>query len=791
MRILLTALFLAILSPLLTAQGLKNLYTRTESNNYVTGEVGYVSYFFVDRDLDTEFPEIQVKGLNIQLARHYPTRINGHKIYVYEFKYVGVNPGEYTIPALSFNYYGQTIKSDAVDIKVVDRDLLHKSSQEVYKRQYTFYSYLFSKKKTLYPGETMELEYKVYLPNYSRVLQWGIPSPEKLDNCTAWRFEPPESGTSAGYARIDGQEFIVANYRTVLTALNPGTATIGKLESRIVSAFTVTDPRRGPNNVRVDLLPTHPATSFEVRQFPETPPKDFEGAVGNFQMATTINAKDKIKESESISTSIYVSGEGNLPNLTPPRMLDSKHWELIDSSRTQQGEERKKLKGTIEFKFIIKPKTTASATPRFGLTYFNPDTETFNTLISTNQPIEVEGVSGISAIEGTSAENPEVPEETMRDILGPIQDPESDGRALVAMIPSWSIHVIPGALLLWLLCTTAVRSFRQYQFNNAERRIRLDALSKIENSKSDFLKNAGAYIERWYPHKRSEELQQILLERDQTCYLPAEKSGVSQARRKEILSILKKLALFAVFLAVTAPTSLRASEAAYKAWTAKDYSKALELYQQELAKSPKSADLEYNVANCYYRLDQPGEAALHYYRALELDPYHIEARKNLGFVQSHQASILPSDLADNTKWIAWLNPQSYKDIAFLAGWGILLSTLTLFIKKPRGWSLGGLITIQVLSPIILTAALILYYHHPLRKPTSETTAGVVIQSVPLFTEPFEPLPDELSAKTLIQATPASPCRIIARRNDWTYIELGDFTRGWLPSDKVEAIKPTS
>lgn len=786
MRTYLISLLLVLLSPVLMAG---ELFTKVESKNLVVGERGQLIFVFFDRDLDSILPEIQADGLQIKLQDQYPSRHNNRRIFVYAYQFVGVNAGKYTIPSVSFNYYGETLKSDPVNINVVDQTQLVKGEHESYGRQFTYYSKLFTDKSSLYPGESTELEYKVYLPISTRVLQWGLPTPATAENCTAWRFDTPnQASSSLGQTNIQGKEYVVASYRTVLTALNPGAAVLGEMETRIIAAVSVSDPRLGFTTARDDIIPKYPATTFTVKPFPEAPPKGYDGAVGKFIMETSAPDKTKIKESDSISMTINIQGEGNLPNLKPPKLLDDSQWSLIDSSRTEQGEERKNLSGSAEFKFIVKPTATATSTPRFRFIYFDPAEQIFKTLVSASIPMEIERLTNSDVVEGTSTPTLDTPQESMKDILGPIEQPSADGRAFITRMPSWSIHVIPACLLLWLLGGSAYRYIQKRKLSNSTSSVRRDALTKLEKSQGDFLKNAGAYIERWYPHKRTEELEQILHERDQLCYLPSEKHGIPAERRKEILNILRKLTLIVFFIGLAVPSLLKANEVAYKAWQDKDYQHALELYQLDLGTSPDSADLEYNIANCYYRLGKPGQAALHYYRALELDPFHVEARKNLTFLQSNQASILPNDLSDTARWISWLTPQSYKDIAYLAGWALLLSTLTMLLTKPRGFSLGSLITIQIIAPVVLISAIVFYYSHPDRKPSSETTEGVVLSTTPLFTEPYEPLPEELSNKTVIQATPASPCRIIARRGEWTYIELGNYTRGWLPSGKVESIK---
>ena len=41
--------------------------------------------------------------------------------------------------------------------------------------------------------------------------------------------------------------------------------------------------------------------------------------------------------------------------------------------------------------------------------------------------------------------------------------------------------------------------------------------------------------------------------------------------------------------------------------------------------------------------------------------------------------------------------------------------------------------------------------------------------------------------TILDATPATTCRILAQRGQWTYIELPDESRGWVEESNLDRI----
>ncbi len=68
-----------------------------------------------------------------------------------------------------------------------------------------------------------------------------------------------------------------------------------------------------------------------------------------------------------------------------------------------------------------------------------------------------------------------------------------------------------------------------------------------------------------------------------------------------------------------------------KAYEAGDYQTALEQFSSLVFKHIENADIYYNIGNCYYRLDDLGDAILNYKRALRIDPSHARAQNSLNF----------------------------------------------------------------------------------------------------------------------------------------------------------------
>lgn len=90
------------------------------------------------------------------------------------------------------------------------------------------------------------------------------------------------------------------------------------------------------------------------------------------------------------------------------------------------------------------------------------------------------------------------------------------------------------------------------------------------------------------------------------------------------------IVLYGFYALISAAASVQEADSAY---TRGNYSRAAELYAEAQKEKP-SAELLYNMGNCYYRMDRKAEAVLYYRRALKMDSSLEDARFNLELVVS-------------------------------------------------------------------------------------------------------------------------------------------------------------
>ncbi|MEO1857839.1 MAG: tetratricopeptide repeat protein [Rubritalea sp.] len=784
---LLTLIFTLLGICFAQAQQEASIITQISSTNLIEGEVGYFSLIYRGVNPKQAPPEsIDIGGMKLTQRGFQQQYINGDRYFIYQYPISDAKAGNYSIPALDLELQGTTVKSQPANFQVVPVEDLKLEQFKYKENTISCYSKVFIGKTTLYPGESTIVEYKIYIPANLNPQGWGLPKPDKIFNCTAWRFSPPTSNRDVGQAFINNKRYVVGSYTTVLSSIKAGDASFGPLTTELIIAPSNTTSRFGFSRRQTAEMPiTSEDLRFEVLPFPSTAPPEFKGAVGEFTIEADLPVTESISLNDSITATVTIAGSGNLPDIIAPELEDSATWKVVDVSRVQQGDERKELSGQTQFTYILQPLRGADTLPRFTFAHFDPVAEEFvlSTTSTSAITVTVPEVTGSAVLPATA-----VPTESMQDILGPLTDVNltRPARSVIAQLPVWTWQVVPALFLVAMLGIAGQRKVRASKQTNSTKSLQLNELKKLNSFKDqDFLKEAGGYVERWLAD--SQEAQSVLDQRDSQCYQPAADQKLDSKQRSSILQLLKSLSVLTLIALLTFSQQSWADESSFKAWEAGDYQTALDGYLEASEKNPGSADLLFNVGDCYYRANQPGMAALFYKKALAIDPFHYEASKNLTFTQKTQGSILGPEYSELEKWILELPATAYQQAIFLGIWVLALTLIALKLFHLKNGKFALALTLIILSPFWIILSSAAWLKHPQRMASTTGKAGMVTEFTSILTEPVDVSGKELDKKTMIKANPASPCRIIAERGAWTYIELANGTRGWTPSERVSEI----
>ncbi|MDR2812662.1 MAG: BatD family protein [Puniceicoccales bacterium] len=113
--------------------------------------------------------------------------------------------------------------------------------------------------------------------------------------------------------------------------------------------------------------------ALEVQSLPEAP-VNFCGGIGQFALKNLRLSSDRTLIGEPITLSMDIVGEGNFSRLQPPEIASDERWKVFSPRITSVAQDTK----TIEY-VIVPQKTGEIAIPDIAFTYFNPQTECFET----------------------------------------------------------------------------------------------------------------------------------------------------------------------------------------------------------------------------------------------------------------------------------------------------------------------------------------------------------------------------------------------------------------------------
>lgn len=221
-----------------------------------------------------------------------------------------------------------------------------------------------------------------------------------------------------------------------------------------------------------------------------------------------------------------------------------------------------------------------------------------------------------------------------------------------------------------------------------------------------------------------------------------------------------------------------------KAYQEKDFAKAIKVYEQLLAAGLRSADLEYNLGNAWYKSDNPGRAILHYERALIQSPDHEAARRNLTFLRSkisNEIELLPPFFL--TEW--WNSARMSMSSTSMGITGMLLWWLG--FGALGVWGLGKTRTQKkwgLTAGIVFLALSLLPYSLATSRASFEKNSkqAILIQKTAIL----RAAPDDVSQE-IMTLQEGVKVQQIENFNGWWQVRLENGELGWLPEQVMERI----
>lgn len=308
------------------------------------------------------------------------------------------SPGTYTIPAASVEVNGEKVFSNAISIKVLPQDQNSgnsgnngggsaSSSRSQAAGSRISANDLFitatASKTTVHEQEAILLTYKVYTVVNLRQLYGKMPD---LKGFHTQEVELPQQKT------FTLEHYKGRNYNTTVWSqyvLFPQQT--GKLEipsitfDGVVAQQTVSDDPfdaffNGGGYVEVKKKITTPKVVINVQPLPAKP-AGFSGAVGEFKLASSINATD-VKTNDAVPIKLTLSGTGNMKLIGTPEVKFPQDFEIYDPKVTDDYKlTNSGLTGTKTFEYLAIPRHAGNFTiPAVEFTYFDLKSNSYKTL---------------------------------------------------------------------------------------------------------------------------------------------------------------------------------------------------------------------------------------------------------------------------------------------------------------------------------------------------------------------------------------------------------------------------
>lgn len=221
-------------------------------------------------------------------------------------------------------------------------------------------------------------------------------------------------------------------------------------------------------------LKSAPVT-INVKEFPAGAPQSFNGAVGNFSLRSTMPAAE-IDANSADQIELTISGTGNLKFITAPRITLPESFEVYDTKVVDNCKiTATGTTGSLTYTYPFVARSAGAFTiPRIEFSFFNPDTQAYETLATEPFTLVVKDDGSIAAsAPATSNYNYGGPMRQLDRDIRFIHTGKLPKRAAAAFIltPLYWLAIV-AMVALFILIYAALRKRIRERSNTVARRMR-------------------------------------------------------------------------------------------------------------------------------------------------------------------------------------------------------------------------------------------------------------------------------------------------------------------------------
>jgi tetratricopeptide (TPR) repeat protein len=221
-----------------------------------------------------------------------------------------------------------------------------------------------------------------------------------------------------------------------------------------------------------------------------------------------------------------------------------------------------------------------------------------------------------------------------------------------------------------------------------------------------------------------------------------------------------------------------------QAYRAEDYDTALSFYNEILSQGFETSDLYFNMGNCYFRMEQIGQAILYYEKARKLDPNDPDINYNLELANLKVVDRIesPPRFFLFNWWDSLKLKFSLINLVYLLIFLFFLSIFSLivwlFSRSNRLRSF--LISITVVSGLLFLLWCYIFFIR-VNEIKNRVQAIIIVPSVTVVSAPDENSTDMFILHEGVKVD------LEEQSNEWVNISLVDGKTGWVKSNVLGII----
>lgn len=398
-------------------------FTASAPNVVAVGEQFRLSFSFNAKGNNFKAPDLRdfniLSGPNTSSSSSIQI-INGHMTrsvsYTYTYILSAIKKGKFKIPSAKIRYKGKVYESNSISIEVVKGSARAQSSNNGYNqriqesnipvseiRDKDLFVRVHVNKKTVYQGEHLIATIKVYTRlNISGFEDMKLPS---FDGFWTQDIATPNQ-ISLKRENVNGQIYNVGVIKKeILFPQRSGVIKIDPfmlecdIRQKVRSSQSVFDDFFGSSYQTVKKKVKSRAVKITVKPLPLTnKPNNFAGAVGDFNMQTSIDKKN-VSANDAVTYKVVISGNGNLKLIDPLKISFPPDFDVYDPKITNSIKNSNNGSfGRKTFEYLIIPRHAGEfKIPSVAFSFFNTKTKKYKTLISHEYNIHVKKSKNMQA----------------------------------------------------------------------------------------------------------------------------------------------------------------------------------------------------------------------------------------------------------------------------------------------------------------------------------------------------------------------------------------------------------